>query len=180
MINRAIKNNPLQALILILLGLNCCSVSSVRDSRLPQTITIAAWNVQALFDGTETGNEYGEYTASSGWSEEKYLARRGFIAQAVNQLRADILAVIEVENLQILETLAADLWAEQKYPWTFFANNPEASLGIGILSRYPFTKTKTHSAISGEETTPRPMLEVWLEPAGQPLILFICHWKSKL
>jgi hypothetical protein len=24
------------------------------------------------------------------------------------------------------------------------------------------------------------MLEVWLEPAGQPLILFICHWKSKL
>jgi endonuclease/exonuclease/phosphatase family metal-dependent hydrolase len=143
-------------------------------------MTIAAWNVQALFDGTETGNEYGEYTTSAGWSEEKYLARLTSLSQAIDQLAPDILAMIEVENTQIPETFASGPLAKQKYHWTFFANNPEASLGIGVLSRFPFTKTKTHSAVFGEEVIPRPVLELWLEPDGQPLVLFVCHWKSKL
>jgi endonuclease/exonuclease/phosphatase family metal-dependent hydrolase len=165
---------------LILLTVNGCKAASVRDSRLMRTMTIAAWNVQALFDGTETGSEYGEYTSSAGWSEEKYMARLTSLSQAVDQLAPDILAMIEVENTQIPETLASGPLAKQKYQWTFFANNPEASLGIGVLSRFPFTKTKTHSAVYGEEVTPRPVLELWLEPAGQPLVLFVCHWKSKL
>ncbi|MDR2630907.1 MAG: endonuclease/exonuclease/phosphatase family protein [Spirochaetaceae bacterium] len=174
------KNKPVPVFILILLGCAGCTASSVRDSRETRTIAIAAWNVQALFDGIETGTEYGEYTASSGWSEEKFTARLTSLSQGVEQLAADVLAVIEVENLQILEELASALWAKQPYPWTFFANNPEASLGLGVLSRFPFTKTKTHSAVYGKEVTPRPILEVWIEPEGQPLVLFICHWKSKL
>ncbi|MFP3089575.1 endonuclease/exonuclease/phosphatase family protein [Treponema sp. TIM-1] len=164
--------------ILLFLGLNSCSVASAPD--VPGTVSVAAWNVQALFDGIETGNEYGEYTPSSGWSEEKYRARLSFLSQGVDQLAADILALLEVENPQILETLASETGGKQTYSWTFFANNPEASLGIGVLSRFPFTKTKTHSAVYGTEATPRPILELWLLPDGQPLVLFICHWKSKL
>jgi endonuclease/exonuclease/phosphatase family metal-dependent hydrolase len=143
-------------------------------------MSIVTWNVQALFDGTETGDEYGEYAASSGWSEEKYLARLTSLSQGIDQMNPDILAMIEVENPQILETLVSGLLAKQGYRWTFFAHNPGASLGIGVLSRFPFTKTKTHSAVYDKEITPRPVLEVWLEPAGQPLVLFVCHWKSKL
>jgi endonuclease/exonuclease/phosphatase family metal-dependent hydrolase len=164
----------------MVLGLAACTVSSVRGSQPLGTVTIAAWNVQALFDGTETGNEYGEYTASSGWSEEKYLARLAFLAQGADHIGADILGMIEVENLRILETLASGPLAKQNYRWAFFAHNPGASLGIGVLSRYPFVKTKTHSAVYGEEAVPRPVLELWLEPEGRPLVLFICHWKSKL
>ncbi|MDR2760048.1 MAG: endonuclease/exonuclease/phosphatase family protein [Spirochaetaceae bacterium] len=180
MVNSVRKNKLAPVFFLMILGLSSCTASSVRDSQGMRTVTIAAWNVQALFDGTETGNEYGEYTASSGWSKEKYLARLTFLSQGVDLISADILAMIEVENPQILETLSSDLLAKQKYHWNFFANNPGASLGIGVLSRFPFIRTKTHSAVYGEETTPRPVLEVWLEPAGRPLVLFICHWKSKL
>lgn len=170
----------LPVFILILLGFNSCKASSLRDSPLMRTMTIAVWNVQALFDGTEAGNEYGEYTASSGWSEEKYLARLTSLSQGITRLNPDILALIEVENPQILETLVSGLLEKQGYRWTFFANNPGSSLGIGVLSRFPFTKTNAHSAVYGQEATPRPVLEVWLEPAGRPLVLFVCHWKSKL
>ncbi|MDR1107480.1 MAG: endonuclease/exonuclease/phosphatase family protein, partial [Spirochaetaceae bacterium] len=107
-------------------------------------------------------------------------ARITSLSQAAEHLSADVLAIIEVENVQILDTLGSDLWAKQKYPWTFFANSPGSSLGLGVLSRFPFTKTKTHSAVYGTEATPRPVAELWLEPEGQPLVLFVCHWKSKL
>jgi endonuclease/exonuclease/phosphatase family metal-dependent hydrolase len=143
-------------------------------------MTVAVWNVQALFDGTETGDEYGDYTASSGWSEEKYRARLTSLSQGITGLDPDVLAMIEVENPQILETLVSGLLEKQGYRWTFFADNPGASLGIGVLSRFPFTKTKAHSAVYDQAVTPRPILEVWLEPAGRPLVLFVCHWKSKL
>jgi endonuclease/exonuclease/phosphatase family metal-dependent hydrolase len=179
-IRKIIPPGILPVCFLILWGSTGCTATSARDSLAAQTVSIAAWNVQALFDGIETGNEYGEYTDSSGWSQEKYTARMTSLSQAAEQLSADILALIEVENLQILETLAADLWAKQKYPWIFFANNPGSSLGLGVVSRFPFTKTKSHSAVYDTESTPRPVAELWLEPAGRPLVLFVCHWKSKL
>jgi endonuclease/exonuclease/phosphatase family metal-dependent hydrolase len=31
-----------------------------------------------------------------------------------------------------------------------------------------------------QETAPRPVLELWLQPEDAPLALFVCHWKSKL
>jgi endonuclease/exonuclease/phosphatase family metal-dependent hydrolase len=66
------------------------------------------------------------------------------------------------------------------YSRTFFANNPGASLGLGVLSRYPLAETRVHSARSGGETVPRPVLEIRIEPGGKPLVFFLCHWKSKL
>ena len=70
--------------------------------------------------------------------------------------------------------------AKYGYYWTFFAANPGASLGIGVLSRFSFTVVGTHSAYYLGEPTPRPMLELRIEPAGRPVTLLICHWKSKL
>jgi endonuclease/exonuclease/phosphatase family metal-dependent hydrolase len=104
-------------------------------------------------------------------------------AQALGRLEdkaPDILALIEVENAQILEELAGGLLSKQGYKWTFFANNPGSSLGVGVLSRFPLTHAKAHSLNSEGAAVPRPVLEVWVQPNDTPLALFICHWKSKL
>ncbi|GHU57014.1 hypothetical protein FACS189442_5900 [Spirochaetia bacterium] len=42
------------------------------------------------------------------------------------------------------------------------------------------TSTRSHSFSGKDETTPRPVLEVWVQPRDRPLALFICHWKSKV
>jgi endonuclease/exonuclease/phosphatase family metal-dependent hydrolase len=66
------------------------------------------------------------------------------------------------------------------YVHTFFGNLPGMSLGIGVLSRFPLTETRIHSITVNNETAPRPIVEVHLEPGGEPLVFFICHWKSKV
>ncbi|GHU07254.1 hypothetical protein FACS1894151_01320 [Spirochaetia bacterium] len=154
------------------------------------TLTIATWNLQALFDGTENGTEYSDYSIGAGWSAEKYQARLTAVSRAAEQMNAglsnisqeapDILALEEVENTDVLMTLAKEGLAKHGYNWTFFANNHGASLGIGVLSKFPLVQTRAHSVTSDGETTPRPILEIQIEPDGSPLVLFICHWKSKL
>ncbi|MDR2186077.1 MAG: endonuclease/exonuclease/phosphatase family protein [Treponema sp.] len=182
---RSMKKDP-AALVLAGLILTALAGCGVPENTGPEELRILTWNVQALFDGEETGNEYAEYRTGPGWTGEKYRARLTALSLAIGQLSEGgnpafpgVAALEELENSGVLEDLAAAL-AKYGYNWTFFAANPGASLGIGVLSRFPFTATGTHSAYYFGEYTPRPVLELRIEPAGRPVTLLICHWKSKL
>jgi endonuclease/exonuclease/phosphatase family metal-dependent hydrolase len=85
-----------------------------------------------------------------------------------------------VENAGVLQTLAEKTLSKHGYTRTFFAGHPGNSLGVGILSRYPLFNTRLHSVSSEAGVIPRPVLEAWIRPEGEPLALFVCHWKSKL
>jgi endonuclease/exonuclease/phosphatase family metal-dependent hydrolase len=171
------------------IGLTGCDVVSgteaeqAADIEGMKTLTIATWNVQALFDGQEDGVEYNEYLSAAGWSGEKYRTRLTALAESVVRMAEtvpDVLALQEVEHGGILKDLAEGPLAKYGYRWTFFANNPGASLGVGVLSRLPFLKTQAHSITCNDDTSPRPVMEVLLQPGNKPMALFICHWKSKL
>jgi endonuclease/exonuclease/phosphatase family metal-dependent hydrolase len=92
----------------------------------------------------------------------------------------DILALQEVENAGVIQDLAEGDLSKYGYNWTFFANNPGASLGIGLLSRFPLSDARVHSVTCNGETSPRPIVEVRVKPGNAPLVLFVCHWKSKV
>ena len=147
------------------------------------TLSIAVWNLQAFFDGTETGFEYAEYLEGAGWSAEKYQARLTALGRAVDAMgdtAPSILALVEAENAGVLETLAETTLSKHGYTRTFFAAHPGNSLGIGILSRYPLSDTRLHSVSSDAGVIPRPVLEAWVRVSENPIALFVCHWKSKL
>jgi hypothetical protein len=183
---------PVSALILFpgFLLLQNCGLFEQGESP-PDVLSIVSWNVQALFDGEDNGTEYNEYKAEAGWNEEKYRARLNLISGAIKQINAggdqtaeksgvpDITALIEVESSKVLEELAA--MPDMPYGWHFFANTGGASLGLGVLSRFPIVNARAHSiSVSGAEA-PRPVSEVRIEPPGrEALVLMICHWKSKL
>ncbi|GHV81375.1 endonuclease [Spirochaetia bacterium] len=147
------------------------------------SLRVLAWNVQTLFDGEQIGNEYSEYLNEAGWAEEKFSARISAISRAIDSIDGDppdVLALMEIENLQCLEALARGELAKYGYNWTYFAGNKGMSQGIGVVSRIPFTETRVHGIVWGREAVPRPVLELWLYPENTPLVLFVCHWKSKL
>jgi endonuclease/exonuclease/phosphatase family metal-dependent hydrolase len=153
------------------------------DTAGMKSLMVATWNVQALFDGKDNSAEYDEYLSAAGWSEEKYRARLTALAESVECMPKggpDVLALQEVEHAGILQELAEGHLAKYGYQWTFFANNPGASLGVGVLSRLPLLETRAHSVTAEGNTSPRPVMEVWLQPGNEPVALFICHWKSKL
>jgi endonuclease/exonuclease/phosphatase family metal-dependent hydrolase len=172
---------------LVMAGMGGCDLSGPESSdsggKRPDFLTILTWNVQALFDGEESGYEYDEYLSAEGWSAEKYSGRLNVLAQAIAAIEPeapDILALEEVENAGVLEDLAAGPLAQYGYNWTFFAGNSGSALGVGVLSRFPLIKTRAHSLTFNGETVPRPVMEVWVQNGDEPLALFICHWKSKL
>ncbi|MDR1216316.1 MAG: endonuclease/exonuclease/phosphatase family protein [Treponema sp.] len=143
-------------------------------------LAIVLWNVQAVFDGKADGIEYKEYT--NGWTQEKYLARLNMIGEALDSIGTtpEVLALVEVENADILEDLSKGALVKHGYHWTFFGNNAGAALGVGVLSKLPFTKTQIHSAHENGLTMPRPVLEAHVTAEGRAIVLFLCHWKSKL
>ncbi|MDR0584394.1 MAG: endonuclease/exonuclease/phosphatase family protein [Treponema sp.] len=146
------------------------------------SVSIMTWNLQALFDGVENGNEYDEYREGAGWSNEKYSGRLNNIAAAIGKIEPsppDIIAIQEIESAQVLKDLAAAL-SGQAYVWTHFAANPEMSLGLGVLSRLPLDGIKVHSVNIDGEAAPRPVLEARVSSDGGEFALFVCHWKSKL
>jgi endonuclease/exonuclease/phosphatase family metal-dependent hydrolase len=164
-------------------GCEMVSESDDGNKTKGDTLSIAVWNLQALFDGNETGVEYDEYLEAAGWSAEKYQARLTAFGQAVDALAVNapqILALVEVENAGVLQTLAEHTLSRHGYTRTFFANHPGNSLGVGILSRYPLFNARIHSLSSEAGVIPRPILEAWVQVKDRPLALFVCHWKSKL
>jgi endonuclease/exonuclease/phosphatase family metal-dependent hydrolase len=173
------------AAALLLLGAACETGTLKTAEPDLRELSILSWNVQALFDGEESGGEYSDYAETAGWSEEKYTARLNSISAGIGQIPAglpDILALVEIENLQTLEDLAGRLSAggRSPYRYRFFANVSGMSLGVGVLSRVPLLRQRAHSFYGDLETTPRPVAELWIEAGGAPLVMFVCHWKSKL
>jgi hypothetical protein len=148
-----------------------------------EQFTALVWNVQALFDGEETGNEYAEFRESAGWTQEKYEARLLAIGQAIlrmsslsvqgeneNQQTAasaavpDLIGLVELENANTPEDLLHGPLSKQGYVHSFFGNLPGMSLGIGVLSRFPLIEARIHSITINNQTAPRPVVEVHLEP----------------
>ena len=165
-----------------LLALSCCASETKPEgvSAGINTLSLMTWNIHNLFDGFDNGFEYDEYLQSAGWSEEKYLGRINSVSAAIGRVEPlpDIIMLQEIESLKILEDLAVSMSAG--YSWSHFANNPGASLGVGILSRVPILEAKSHSITIGGETTPRPVLETRVQAGEGEIVIFVCHWKSKL
>ena len=166
--------------VLFLAGiLWACALQEAEKS--PDNLTIVSWNVQNLFDGIDNGFEYSEFTNSAGWNSEKYQARLQSIAAALkgeSGVKADILALIEIENDIVLQDLADGSCLD--YGWSFFAGAENSSVGLGVLSALPITDAKAHSFYSGDGGLPRPVAEVWIDTGSEPLVLLVCHWKSKV
>jgi endonuclease/exonuclease/phosphatase family metal-dependent hydrolase len=180
-----VKNMRLGILWLSLFGaliLANCVIWGSKAEKKPEdngTISLMTWNLNNLFDGNDDGTEHPEYRQAAGWSTEKYMGRLNAISAAIGKVEPppDIITVQEVESLGILDDIAGSLTG---YSWIHFANNPDAPLGLGIISRFPLSETKVHSITIGGDTTPRPILETRVHAKEREFIIFACHWKSKI
>ncbi|MDR1587585.1 MAG: endonuclease/exonuclease/phosphatase family protein [Treponema sp.] len=181
--NKAKAGGPAFSALLLAAALYSCELPGTEAApENTASISIMTWNLQALFDGTESGTEYDEYTAAADWSEEKYKGRINVISKAIQKMESgmpDIIALEEIESGKVLEDIGASLLDDGEM-WTHFAGNPDSALGLGLISRFPFESVRVHSINADGGVAPRPVLEARISAGGGPLALFVCHWKSKL
>ncbi|MEN6599886.1 MAG: endonuclease/exonuclease/phosphatase family protein [Rectinema sp.] len=178
--------------ITAMLAVGCqCSLPPLHTDN---EINIVSYNVHNLFDAEESGKEYPEFRPSKGkWTKELYAKRLENVVEAVRSLSSteanesnrcsdpDILCFQELENEKVLFDLAERLGHGKLRHWAM--SGPEESIiHTGILSRFPIVAVHSHSVTDAWELgILRDVLEVELEcGAVGRMVIFACHWKSKL
>ena len=145
-----------------------------------ETVKIASYNVENLFDLHYDGTEYLEYIPNSSWqwNRTNYEKKLRNIARVIADLQADVIALQEVESLQALRDLKkAAKRSGIYYPYHAFAGAKNTTVKVALLSRFPIAYARELPVSSNRQY--RAILEVKLDIEGRPLYLFVNHWKSK-
>ncbi|AFL68841.1 endonuclease/exonuclease/phosphatase family protein [Sulfurospirillum barnesii] len=137
---------------------------------------VASYNVENLFDATKNGNEYKEYTPNTkhGWNEAMVERKIAHIAQVIGDMNADVIALAEVENKEVLERLNKALGAKA-YPYLFFPKKKErVSIESALLSRFPIVRTESFFM----KDQPRGIHRITLNIEHHLLDVYINHWPA--
>jgi endonuclease/exonuclease/phosphatase family metal-dependent hydrolase len=144
------------------------------------TLRIASYNVENLFDLYKGGYEYKEYIpyGKSRWNKENYRKKLKNIARVIADIDADIIALQEIESARALKDLKTAIKnAGVYYPYAKIANRKNTTIKVAILSKKPFVHNKE---IEIDKTFRfRNILEVKFNIDGHELYIFNNHWKSK-
>lgn len=144
-----------------------------------ETMKIASYNVENLFDLNYDGTEYLEYIPGTSWqwNEENYRKKLHNIAKVITDIAPDIIALQEIESLTALKDLKAEIKRQGLYFPYHAITHKNTTVRTAVLSRFPITYAK-EIAVSANRKY-RAILEVKFDIAGEALYLFNNHWKSK-
>jgi endonuclease/exonuclease/phosphatase family metal-dependent hydrolase len=148
-------------------------------------VTVLTWNVENLFDDEADETDYPEYNPENGlWNGELYRVRLARTARVIrDSVRGgpDIVALQEVENIEVLNDLVESGLADQGYRHIVLHSSEGSPVNSGVLSRLPLLRTASYPVgEAGEAALTRDILEVSVDCSGIPLTLLVCHWKSRL
>ncbi len=144
------------------------------------TLKIATYNVENLFDLYKDGYEYKEYIpyGHARWNRKNYQIKLNNISRVIADMNADIIALQEIESLQALKDLRKKL--QQKgiyYKYYAIANLKNTTVKVALLSKIPFVYAKEIAVASSFRF--RNILEVKYNYKGQEFYILVNHWKSK-
>ena len=150
------------------------------------TLTIVSYNVQNLYDATDDGGEYREFTAAGGWDDVLYTAKLRAIGSALRRAApagADLVALQEVEHAGAARRLVHLELSRQGYRHVAWLPDPRSATGPVVLSKLPVRRVGALWVEGPPEQPLRPILEVEValgETSDAPsLFLFNNHWKSR-
>ena len=163
-----------------------------------RTITVVSYNVQNLFDATDDGGEYRQFTRAGGWISELYTAKLRAIGSALRAAvpgGADLVALQEVEHYGAARRLVDQELDGLGYRHVVWLPDPHSPTGPVVLSKLPVRRVGAlwvgcssvddpdDDLKDGLDPPLRPILEVEVAlgaGADAPsLFLFNNHWKSK-
>ena len=117
---------------------------------------------------------------------KKYLqANRHLTAKALKSVKADIIGLQEVENLDTLKTFNSNYLNTKRfqYPFVIDGNDPRF-IDVGLLSHYEIDYVRTHqftkSPSGRSRLFSRDCLEVHIKIGDKTLPVFVNHFKSML
>lgn len=180
-----LQKNKLSVLVLLsLLTISSCTRCSF-PSVSPKNgeLTILTYNCQNFFDDIDNGSEYIEYDPGAGkWNSNLFFKKLMNIAEVIVasvQGGPDIIALQEVENLNVLETLRETALTGRGYRDVVLIPADDSAVNCGLITRFPVLEARAHLVTLEGSGYNRFILEVKLDTGDIPLIILNNHWKSK-
>jgi endonuclease/exonuclease/phosphatase family metal-dependent hydrolase len=152
-----------------------------RERPFSGTVTIATFNVLHLFDDHDDPYREDESTPAKPKDQlEK-------VAAALRSIDADVVALEEVENRELLERFVAALLPDLGYENVVcFEGNDHRGIDCAVLSRFPVGPVTSHRHLrfsdgsGGQIQFQRDFLQVQVQPpGGPPFFVLPVHFKSK-
>ncbi len=143
-------------------------------------LKIAEYNVENLFDIHNDGSEYKEYVPNtrSNWNTRTYRIKLEHTARVIKDLDADIVALVEIENIRALKDLRKTLQKMgEYYRYYAIADAKPTTVKVAVLSKIPFVSKKELWVTRSMQY--RNILELKYNFEGETFYLFVNHWKSK-
>jgi len=142
-------------------------------------VKIASYNVENLFDLKYSGHEYEEYIPNTSWqwNSTNYRKKIQNISHVIVDMNPDIIALQEIESLQALKDLRAQIQRDGLYlPYYAISSAKKTSIHVAILSKYPLRTQELRVTASYRY---RNILEAKVQLGNEKLYLFVNHWKAK-
>ncbi len=166
---------PTCSIALVAIGVLCLSASRCASPLSPpagRCISIVAYNVKSLFDATDDGCEFPEFSVANGkWDDARYRIRLANVARAVlaagpaqgNPRGPDVLCMEEIENSKVLEALRTGPLSACRYGYAAIAPAEGGPFSVCVLSRLPILASACHAATTPAGRAGRDVLEVDLD-----------------
>ena len=142
-------------------------------------VKIATYNVENLFDLKFSGHEYEEYIPNTSWrwNADTYRVKLKNISKVIVDMSPDIIALQEIESLQALKDLRAQLNRDGLYfPYYAIAASKSTTVKVALLSKHPLASQELRVSASYRY---RNILEAKVSLNGKRLYIFVNHWKAK-
>lgn len=133
-------------------------------------LKIATYNVENLFDDKISGSEYSDFK-SNRWNSAKYQQKLRKISRVLRELNADVVALNEIENENVIKELA-NLSGYKFYKFATLKGSP---VGLGLLSRYRISDNEIYIV---PDVKTRPILMSRVEFEGNNIEFFIAHFPA--
>lgn len=136
-------------------------------------LKIATYNVENLFDAKVQGSEYNDFK-NGNWNAEKYSFKLEKTVDVLKRLDADIVALQEIENFEVLKDLA------QKSGYKFYKfskSDKNSPFGVAVLSRIKIKDTIFYPPPLNIKS--RDILRCDFTFEGKNFSIFVNHFLAK-
>jgi len=175
---------------------------------MPSQVTIATFNAENLFarynfKGKKTNQKdakgrwvYRPYTPSElnkavkdGFIQDKDLFKkslkpiRTLTAKTIRAVKADIVGLQEIENLDTLKKFNREYLKSGKFKYQMVIDgNDNRYIDVGLLPNIPIDAIRTHQFVrkGRSKTFARDCLEAHFKIDGKPLAVFVNHFTSMM
>lgn len=143
------------------------------------TLKIASYNVENLFDMKNNGVEYEEYLPNKhNWTRQNFEKKLLNIAEIICDIDADIIALQEIENKNVLKLLKRRLRTIGcYYKYDAITHKKHSAIQLATLSKIPISSVKEINV--NKALKYRPILETKFLIDSKPFYVFNNHWASK-